>query len=354
MNLATSEYVNAFLNGHGRKRYGRSGISEGPVRVLQRRRMQVASVTLEDPVQSNVRSIEVVAEEQSQENARDNNVVADAALKIKNDYLVKFTAKQKEQILVLTNVIKKFQEAGEQPKCCQVPYVKKMMTDVSCKLLISQYSFSSMYPSEDTIIECLLASFQVSVEDEVTRSTFAKEWAIYRKGEKGIRGVAYDNIILRRGNMTRELKNHLFTVLELPRPPPQSGEEAEDEWRRRVEEIKLDGKWRISCDTGVRDPYGSVAVHGAISYVMLGRCYRKDVPVLITLEQAGFFFHVMELALNFKTLSEGRLTSHIHQMKMKEEDIKKNMHLMRRIYIVEKGGHEDFDDGDDNVILDSL
>ena len=42
--------------------------------------------------------------------------------------------------------------------------------------------------------------------------------------------------------MTQKLKNHLFSLLELPRPLLQSGEEVEDEWRKRVEEIKLDGK----------------------------------------------------------------------------------------------------------------
>lgn len=51
----------------------------------------------------------------------------------------------------------------------------------------------------------------------------------------------------------------------------------------------MEDKWRISDVTGVVDPYGSIAVHGAISYVMLGRCYAPDVPVRVILEQAGFF-----------------------------------------------------------------
>lgn len=101
-----------------------------------------------------------------------------------------------------------------------------MMTDVSCKLLTGQYSFSSMYLEEDTVIECLLASFQVPLDDTTTRSAFLKEWTIYRKGEKGLKGVVSDNITLRRGNMTRDLRNHFFSLLGLPKPPPQSGEEA--------------------------------------------------------------------------------------------------------------------------------
>lgn len=170
-----------------------------------------------------------------------------------------------------------------------------MMTDVSCKLLTGQYSFSSMYPEEDTVIECLLASFQVPLDDTTTRSAFLKEWTIYRKGEKGLKGVVSDNITLRRGNMTRDLRNHFFSLLGLPKPPPQSGEEATEEWKRRVQEFKLEDKWRVSIDTEtcVIDPYGSIAVHGAISYIMLGRCYPCDVPIHVTLEQAGFFFHVV-------------------------------------------------------------
>jgi len=52
----------------------------------------------------------------------------------------------------------------------------------------------------------------------------------------------------------------------------------------------------------------------------------------------------MELALNFKTLSEGRLSSQIRLMKMKEDDIKHSMHLMKRVIIVDKGGVEIDDD----------
>lgn len=59
----------------------------------------------------------------------------------------------------------------------------------------------------------------------------------------------------------------------------------------------------------------------------------------------------MELALNFKTLSEGRLSSQIRLMKMKEDDIKHSMHLMKRVIIVDKGGVEI---DDDEIIPETL
>lgn len=114
-----------------------------------------------------------------------NQEVTDgASLKFKIDYLEKFTAKQTEQISVLTKVVQEYQTKEAHPKCCKIPYVKKMMTDVACKLLVGHYSFSSLYPSEDIIIECLLASFQVHADDKSTRSAFMEEWTICKKEKK--------------------------------------------------------------------------------------------------------------------------------------------------------------------------
>lgn len=59
-------------------------------------------------------------------------------------------------------------------------------------------------------------------------------------------------------------------------------------------------RWRFgSGSNGVPDPYGSQAFYGAIAKVVLGRRYDRKGTVCVTLEQCGFFYHVVsQIILN--------------------------------------------------------
>lgn len=136
MSCPMSAYATAFLKPSSRKR-GRSGpspsraapfneafdgSSPSPVQLPQRRRMQAnVPANVQQPlnnVQQPLNNADVPT------NTEDALANTNAGIRIKNDYLVKFTAKQKEQITVLTKMVQKYQEEQEQPKCCQIPYVK--------------------------------------------------------------------------------------------------------------------------------------------------------------------------------------------------------------------------------------
>jgi hypothetical protein len=58
---------------------------------------------------------------------------------------------------------------------------------------------------------------------------------------------------------------------------------------------------------GCDDPFGSVAVHAAIPLVMKGSHFNTHEPVEVTIEQAGFLFHVV----SFKQLILFVLASYI-------------------------------------------
>jgi len=93
------------------------------------------------------------------------------------------------------------------------------MTDVATKLLYGSHLFSSMYPSEEVVKECILSAFDVNEDDLAIRMKFDKEWGPLGEGKQGsLQHFVMKNIRDRRGLMTSELRTEFYCLLGHPRP----------------------------------------------------------------------------------------------------------------------------------------
>jgi len=75
------------------------------------------------------------------------------------------------------------------------------------------------------------------------------------------------------------------------------------DWGTKLKDLATNDVWCMDGD----DPFGSVAIHATISLVMKGSHFNPHEPVEVTIEQVGFFFHVV----SFKQLILFVLVSYI-------------------------------------------
>ena len=93
------------------------------------------------------------------------------------------------------------------------------MTDVATKLLYGSHPFSTLYPSEEVVKECILSTFDITEEDLATRAKIDKEWGPLGEGKQGsLQHFAMKNIRDRRGLMTSELRNEFYRLIDHPKP----------------------------------------------------------------------------------------------------------------------------------------
>ena len=93
--------------------------------------------------------------------------------------------------------------------------------------------------------------------------------------------------------------------------------------------------WRISFNNnGPNDPFGSKAIHGAIAKAMYGETYNVQAPVQLTLEQAGWFVHILGLAVTGDTLSTHNSEDDRVLMKLREREIMAQLNNIKRILII--------------------
>ncbi len=85
-----------------------------------------------------------------------------------------------------------------------------------------------------------------------------------------------------------------------------------EKWRQVVHYKLLDGQI---------DPYGSASIHGVLAKVIVGSHYDPSKKVDLTLEQASFFFYLLELAMEDKNLSHMDGWIQAHNMKLLENKI---------------------------------
>jgi hypothetical protein len=75
-----------------------------------------------------------------------------------------------------------------------------------------------------------------------------------------------------------------------------------EEWKEVLDILKNEDKWRIAkLQNGQIDPYGFTSIHGAMAKVIVGSHYNPSKKVDLTLEQASFFFYLLELVMEDKT-----------------------------------------------------
>jgi hypothetical protein len=95
-----------------------------------------------------------------------------------------------------------------------------------------------------------------------------------------------------------------------------------EEWKEALDTLRNEDKWRfVELPNGQINPYGSTLIHGVVAKVIVGSHYDLSKKVDLTLEQASFFFYLLELAMEDKNLShvDGRVQ--VHNMKLLEDKI---------------------------------
>lgn len=102
------------------------------------------------------------------------------------------------------------------------------------QLYLGQYTFSSFYPKEENVIECIFGAFGVEKSNLVTRKEFFKEW---HHGDQNLQKLVNDKLRERRGSITNELRSKLFHLLGFPPPLPQANLQETQEWEKNTIEV---------------------------------------------------------------------------------------------------------------------
>jgi hypothetical protein len=77
-----------------------------------------------------------------------------------------------------------------------------------------------------------------------------------------------------------------------------------EEWKEALDTLKNEDKWCIvELPNGQIDPYSSITIHGAMVKVIMGSHHDPSKKVDFTLEQASFFFYLLEFVMEDKILS---------------------------------------------------
>jgi hypothetical protein len=89
-----------------------------------------------------------------------------------------------------------------------------------------------------------------------------------------------------------------------------------------LDTLRNEDKWCIiELPYGQIDPYGSTTIHGLVVKVIMGSHYDPSKKVDLTLEQASFFFYLLELMMEDKNLSHVDGQIQAHNLKLLEDKI---------------------------------
>lgn len=166
------------------------------------------------------------------------------------------------------------------------------MLGVARNLILGFRMSSSIYPEYDAIRDEVLLAFNVSVTDDSNIKLFQKHWGSQTDKKMGLQKPILCYLRDYQGKITGKLRKELYDQLGVPKPKSRRGRSEELEvWLSKLKDLKDNHAWRTHED----DSFGSAAVHGAIALVMKGSHFDPLEAVEITIEQAGFFFHVVSL-----------------------------------------------------------
>jgi hypothetical protein len=116
-----------------------------------------------------------------------------------------------------------------------------------------------------------------------------------------------------------------------------------EEWKEDLDTLKNEDKWHIvELLDGQIDPYGSTTIHGVVAKVIMGSHYDPSKKVDLTLEQAYFFFYLLELVMEDKNLSyvDGQVQA--HNMKLFENKIVDVIPMLKKFQILDHLHEEEY------------
>lgn len=164
------------------------------------------------------------------------------------------------------------------------------MLAIARNLILGFQKSSSVYPEYSAIRDEVLAAFNASDSDGADKKLFQKHWGSQTDKKSGLQKPILHYLRDYRGKITGKLRTELYDQMGVPKPKNRRGRGEEvDVWLLKLKDLKDNDVWRMNED----DPFGSVAVHAAIALVMKGSHFDPNEPVEVTIEQAGFFFHVV-------------------------------------------------------------
>ncbi len=219
----------------------------------------------------------------------------------------------------------------------KLPYITREL------FLGKDATICTLYPSMETMKDAILYTFAIPEEDTETRQAFLQAWGPQTLQQPGLGGRVAKQMRDTRGNYTRIAREELNRLLHIPKPPLNASMTMKEEWKEALDTLRNEDKWRIAeLPDGQIDPYGSTAIHGAVAKVIVGSHYDPSKKVDLTLEQASFFFYLLELAMEDKNLShvDGRVQA--HNMKLLQDKIVDVIPMLKKFQILDHPHEEEY------------
>jgi hypothetical protein len=222
--------------------------------------------------------------------------------------------------------------------------VQKKLPYITRELFIGKdATICTLYPSMQTMRDAILYTFAIHEEDTKTRHAFLQSWGLQTLQELGLGGWVAKQMRDTRGNYTRIAREELYHLLHILKPPLNASMTVKEEWKEALDTLRNEDKWCIAeLPNGQINPYGSTTIHGAVVKVIVGSHYDPSKKVDLTLEQAFFFFYLLELAMEDKNLShvDGRVQA--HNMKLLEDKIVNVIPMLKKFQILDHPHEEEY------------
>jgi hypothetical protein len=107
------------------------------------------------------------------------------------------------------------------------------------KIFLGTSKVATMYPTDEVMIEAILASFDVS-SDTSAHEVFMKKW----NKPNGLQQIVTKNLRDRRGSITTRARTELYKWLGCPCPNDEDVQELA-EWYKALEELRLDKRFLV-------------------------------------------------------------------------------------------------------------
>ena len=94
-------------------------------------------------------------------------------------------------------------------------------------------STSSIHPGQESIKRAILEDFGV-LDDPIVCKQFDQAWGPQSSMEPGLQSRVSRKFRDARGHMTRVMKDELYRLLEIPKPPANETTEVKAVWRNKL------------------------------------------------------------------------------------------------------------------------
>ncbi len=218
----------------------------------------------------------------------------------------------------------------------KLPYVTKEL------FLGKDATICTFYPSMEMMKDTILHTFAI-LEEDIETHVFLQAWGPQTLQELGLGGQVAKQMRDTRDNYTQIAREELYHLLHISKPPLNASMNVKEEWKEGLDTLRNEDKWCIAkLLNGQIDPYGSIAIHGAGAKVIVGSHYDPSKKVDLTLEQASFFFYLLELAMEDKNLSNVDGQVQAHNMKLLENKIVNVIPILKKFQILYHPHEEEY------------